>query len=264
MNNRDKMDSVYNIFMIMVFWSIFGAVKFEKPLIITRHDVADTEFLKFAEELPVTASIVKYNNTDVAGTLITAEWIISAAHVAETIQEGQKLILGNDSLAVERIVIHPGWLENGRPEDIALIKLKQPVTHAQPVELYKKQDEVGKEVIVVGNGDFGTGLTGPQGNDGKLRAATNSVDEATSDYLIWTFDDPRKNPQKTTQLEGISGPGDSSSPALIKYGDKYFIAGISSGQSTGATEGREGLYGVTEYYTRVSSYIGWIETHINK
>lgn len=65
-------------------------------------------------------------------------------------------------------------------------------------------------------------------------------------------------------LELGCGPGDSSGPAFIRKGNDYFIAGISSGQSTSATGGREGVYGVTEYYTRVSTYIGWIEETISK
>ena len=109
----------------------------------------------------------------------------------------------------------------------------------------------------------GTGLTGPEGNDGRFRAATNRVDEATDAYLVWEFEDPRKRPEKTTRLEGISGPGDSSGPAFIQVDGEYLIAGISSGQSTSATGGREGLYGVTEYYTRVSAYLEWIDTALS-
>lgn len=236
----------------------------DEDFIITRHDKNDNEYVKFARELPVTSSIVKYNSTDVAGTLISPRWVLSAAHVAETIQKGQELILDKDSLAVEKVVIHPGWLENGRPEDVALIKLTKPVADVIPVELYPTRDEKGKGVIVVGNGDFGTGITGPGGNDGQFRAATNLVDEVTDDYLIWGFEDPREHPEKVTQLEGISGPGDSSGPAFIQMDDKYFIAGISSGQSTSATGGKEGLYGVTEYYTRVSTYIPWIKKTISE
>ncbi len=232
--------------------------------IITRHDRSDEEYIEFARELPVTSAIVKFNATDLAGTLINSEWILSAAHVAEYIEAGQKLILGEDSLEVERVVIHPGWLENGRPEDIALIKLTKAVSGVPPVYLYRDRSEAGKEVVIVGNGDFGTGLTGPEGNDGLMRAATNRVDESTDDYLVWQFEDPRENPGEATDLEGISGPGDSSGPAFIRKGNDYFIAGISSGQSTSATGGREGLYGVTEYYTRVSTYIGWIEETVSK
>lgn len=232
--------------------------------IITRHDKSDDEYIKFAQELPVTSSIIKYNSTDVAGTLITPEWILSAAHVAEHIKKDQKLILNKDSLIVEKVVIHPGWLENGRPEDIALVKIKTPVSDRIPVKLYRDRNETGKEVIVVGNGDYGTGLSGPAGNDGKFRAGTNLIDEVTNEYLIWGFEDPRENPEKVTRLEGISGPGDSSGPAFIQIGNKYYIAGISSGQSTSATGGKEGLYGVTEYYTRVSSYLAWIEKTISE
>jgi secreted trypsin-like serine protease len=236
----------------------------KNSLIITRHDIEDDAYIKFAQELSIISNIVRYNSTDVAGTLITPQWILSAAHVAETIKYDHKLIIAKDSVSIEKIVIHPGWIENGRPEDIALIKLKDSISNFISIELYTKRDEIGKEVIIVGNGDFGTGLTGPKGNDGKFRAATNLIDDATNDYLIWGFEDPRIEIERITSLEGISGPGDSSGPAFIKIGDKYFIAGISSGQNTNATDGKEGLYGVREYYTRVSSYIQWLEEIISE
>lgn len=227
--------------------------------IITRHDTPDDAYVAFAEELPVTSAVVRYNPTDVAGTLIAPQWILSAAHVAETIERGQILLASSgDSLEVEEVILHPRWIEGGRPEDIALIRLAQPVSSIRPVDLYTDRDEEGKEVIIAGNGDFGTGLTGPEGNDGKMRAATNRVDEATETYLTWRFDDPREHPERATTLEGISGPGDSSGPAFIQMEGEYLIAGISSGQSTQATNGQEGLYGVVEYYTRVSTYERWI------
>jgi secreted trypsin-like serine protease len=252
-----------NLFPIFSFYLII-LTSFTDAPIIGRHDVDDSAYIKFAKELPVTASVVKYNSTDVAGTLISDQWVLSAAHVGETIKPGQKLILGKDSLEVEKIIIHPGWLEHNRPEDIALIRLKNKVPYFYPVELYSDTNEINKEVIIIGNGDFGTGLTGPKGNDGKFRAATNLVDEATDFYLKWNFDDPREKSVRATALEGISGPGDSSGPAFIKLNGKIFIAGISSGQSTKATNGKEGVYGVTEYYTRVSSYVKWIESIVTK
>lgn len=238
---------------------LIGAVGGSESIIITRHDTPDDAYVAFAEKLPVTSAIIRYNSTDVAGTLIAPQWILSAAHVAETIEPGQMLLASSgDSVGVEEIILHPGWIEDGRPEDIALIRLAQPVPGIRPVGLYTGRDEEGEEVIIAGNGDFGTGLTGPEGNDGKMRAATNRVDEATENYLTWRFDDPREHPERATALEGISGPGDSSGPAFIQVEDQYLIAGISSGQSTQATDGQEGLYGVVEYYTRVSTYEQWI------
>lgn len=247
--------------MKVLFLMMFGLVfidLLDNNFIIIRHDVSDERYIEFANELPVTYAIVQYNATDVAGTLISSQWVLSAAHVAGTIKDGHKLIVAGDSVGIEKIIIHPGWEENSRP-DLALLKLDRAVNSVEPIELYRKQDEVGKEVIVAGIGDFGTGKTGVEGNPGTMRAATNLVDGSTEDknYLYWEFDSP--DSEKVTRLEGISGPGDSSGPAFIKYDDIYYIAGISAAQSTQATGGVEGLYGVTEYYTRVSTFVEWIE-----
>lgn len=244
----------------IILLSIFTSGN-EEPIIV-RHDKDDEEYIKFAQELPVTSAIVTYNSTDVAGTLITPQWILSAAHVAETIQEGKKLILNEDSLIVERVIIHPGWTENNRP-DLALIKLTHKIEHINPIPLYKNKDEIGKQVIIAGIGDYGTGKTGVEGSPGTMRAATNLIDNSTGDshYLYWDFDNPDSD--KVTPLEGVAGPGDSAGPAFLKVDGTYYLAGVGSAQSTQATGGIEGLYGVTEYYVRVSTFIDWIEKTIS-
>lgn len=244
--------------MGQIFRIVLASVTCLPPIII-RHDVPEEAYVHFAEELPVTTAVIRYNSSDVAGTLIAGNWILSAAHVAETIRPGQQLITAEgDSVEVEQVYLHPGWVENGRPEDVALVKLTRPITGIPTVDLYRSRDEVGMEVVVIGNGDYGTGRTGPLRNDGKMRAATNRVDDATEDYLMWNFDDPEHFPEKATRLEGISGPGDSGGPAFIRNEGVLLLAGISSGQSTSATNGQEGRYGVTEYYTRVSTYYDWV------
>lgn len=249
-------------FIIILFAFFFGTPNASETIII-RHDVPEEKYIQLAKEIPVITSIVMYNSTDVAGTLISDQWVLSEAHVAETIQEGHKLIIGNDSIGIEKIIIHPDWAKNDRP-DIALIKLKRKIKNINPVKLYTWKNEVGKEVVVAGIGNFGTGITGVEGNPGTMRAATNLVDGSTQDehFLYWEFDSPDSD--KVTPLEGISGPGDSSGPAFIKVDDRYYLAGLSSAQSTRATGGVEGLYGVTEYYTRVSTFIEWIENEMCK
>lgn len=246
------------IFLIAYLFSLVPASD-----IIIRHDVPDQKYVEFAKNLPVTSAIVKYNATDVAGTLITPSWVLSAAHVAETIPEGHQLIVDGDSVGVEKIIIHPGWEENGRP-DLALIKLSREITGVKPIKLYRKKDEVGMEVIVAGHGNYGTGKVGVQGHPGTMRAATNKVEGSTSDshYLYWLFDSP--DSENVTSMEGIAGPGDSAGPAFIKEDDNYYLAGVGSAQSTQATDGVEGLYGVTEYYVRVSTFKEWIEKYVRK
>jgi secreted trypsin-like serine protease len=75
--------------------------------------------------------------------------------------------------------------------------------------------------------------------------------------LVFRFDAPPGG----TDLEGISGPGDSGGPALIERDGRWQVIGVSSGQDANATS-REGVYGVTEYYTRVSSYLSWLRAEL--
>lgn len=97
---------------------------------------------------------------------------------------------------------------------------------------------------------------GPVRRDRVLRATNNVVDRAVESFLVFDFDAPPDG----ADLEGISGPGDSGGPAyLVKPDGTIFVAGVSSGQDSRKT-GKEGVYGVTEYYARVSSYAGWIDS----
>ena len=108
-------------------------------------------------------------------------------------------------------------------------------------------------VTFAGRGHSGDGLTGPDVRDGRLRAATNRIEAVRQNWLTFLFDAPPTG----TDLEGISGPGDSGGPAFMMVGGTTYLVGISSGQDSRAT-GKEGVYGVTEYYVRVSSYADWI------
>lgn len=62
----------------------------------------------------------------------------------------------------------------------------------------------------------------------------------------------------------LRDPGDSGGPALVQHDGDVFVVGVSSTQSTRATGGREGVYGVTEYYVRVSAYADWIDRTISR
>lgn len=222
--------------------------------IIIRHDTEDEVHRELAERFP---SLVHLNLPDGEAVLIRPGWVLTAAHVGVEVTPGHALTIGGVDVDAAEVILHPNWSDGGA-NDIALIRLDRRVQHVQPVGVYRERDEKGQLIYVVGQGDTGTGESGPQGNDGQVRAATNRVDEATEFWLKFRFDDPRADPTAVTELEGISGPGDSGGPAYFELDGIQYVVGVSSGQSTRATGGREGVYGVTEYYTRVSSYITWI------
>ena len=239
----------------------------ESDPIITRHDKKGNDFIKLAEQFQ--KYMCHLNLPDCEGTIIADYWAISAAHCAIEIKNKLKageqhfVIISDEEVEVDNVIIHRKWAKN-EAYDIALLHFKSKPIDGQSANLYIDADEVNKIVYLVGKGDMGNGIKGVDGNDGKLRAATNKVEEATDYWLKWNFDNPNSPSKYLTEFEGISGPGDSGGPAFILKGDKVYIAGISSAQSTKNSGGVEGLYGVREYYTRVSRNSEWIRRIMDK
>jgi hypothetical protein len=226
--------------------------------IIRRHDVADARYLELGARFQSIAHLRLPNSRGVAdgeGTLIAPRWVLTAAHLTPDIEPGLMITVGDAAYRVDAVLVHPEW--DGGPNDLALLRLDRDVSGVVPARLYRDSLETGRVLVLVGYGDTGTGLDGPDTNDWQVRGATNRVDEATGHWLKMRFDAPGDS--QTTALEGVSGGGDSGGPAYLQQDGPEVLAGVSSGQSTRATGGKPGRYGVTEYYTRVSRYVAWIE-----
>ncbi|GAA5140580.1 ankyrin repeat domain-containing protein [Thalassotalea piscium] len=216
--------------------------------IVIRHDIDDKDYQKLGEKYK---SSITYNDGCV-GTVIDPIWVLTAAHCV-TPQEQRPLFiehLGN-KYPVEFIKIHPKNNSDTNNYDMALLRLKWPMKDSRPALLYPFYDEQGKQVTFVGNGNFGNGIKGITSTKSILRAATNIITGTSKSQLSFIFD----KPEEALRLEGISGPHDSGGPAFIEKNDKLYIAGVSSWQDN---QGVEGIYGVTEYYARVSTQQQWI------
>jgi hypothetical protein len=230
--------------------------------IIFRHDKDPVEFERLAVDYADPLVWVRFQDSTglvvAEGTLVAAQWVLTAAHVVAEMKPGASVSYGSENYEVARIFEHPEW--TGQIEqlhDIALLKLRRAVANPKPANLYFRDDEKDKEIVLVGRGMTGTGLTGPKNDDRRLRAATNRVMEVGTKYISFSFDSP--DSESCTSLEGISGPGDSGGPALLIEQGRLFVVGVSSAQDDESTQGREGHYGVREYYTRVSAFTKWIE-----
>ncbi|HSM16536.1 MAG TPA: trypsin-like serine protease [Gemmatimonadales bacterium] len=227
--------------------------------ILRRHDVPDSLYVQLGSRY---SSIVHINlpvprgAADCEGTLIAPRWVLTAAHVTAEITPGHLVTVAGEAYTVDSVIRHPDW--DAGPNDLALVRLERSVVGVRPAHLYRGSEEIDRVVVLVGYGDVGTGLSGPIGSDRQVRGATNRVDAASDFWLKMLFDSPES--PRTTPLEGVSGPGDSGGPAYLEGGDEEVVVGVSSGQSTRATGGELGRYGVTEFYTRVSRYVPWIES----
>lgn len=237
--------------------------------LIHRHDVDDSKLIELAKQYP---QICHFNNGE--GTLIAPQWVLTAGHVGELYEnetDQKKLTISclGQNYLIDKVFVHKEYNGEGRgnlENDIALVKLKTPVQNVIPAKLYSARDEKGKQITLVGSGYTGTGLTGPQKEkwDRITRAVTNKIDGTEGRYIFFRFDAPHS--KNATELEGISGPGDSGGPAFVKVNKEIVIVGISSHQKImievddqGNKTGEEGQYGVVEFYTRVSDYSNWIK-----
>lgn len=224
--------------------------------IVIRHDIDDSLYRELAAEYP---QICHKNLPDREGALIHEFRVITVAHLADEIIDGHEVTIAGEEYSVARVFKHPGWSSRGK-HDMVLIELRVPVKGVNPARLYREKDEVEKTVVLMGAQDTGNGKTGPISTDHVLRAATNVIDEVSTAWIKMRFDEP----ERATPLEGVSGPGDSGGPAFLKVDGVVYLLGDGSGQSTKATEGKEGVYGVVEHFARISSYIRWIERTVKK
>jgi hypothetical protein len=219
--------------------------------IIRRHDLDDAKYLELGVRYPAVTKLAGGN-----ATLIEPQWLITAGHVVASLTPFDRSVEFNGKrYPIDAVATHPEWRPNGRLKslDLALVKLSEPVTAVEPAAIYEKRDEDGRAVVFIGTGKFGDGLTGPTGDDGHWRGATNTVTSVLDNWVTFSFD----RPPNGTALEGISGPGDSGGPAFVELDGKNYVIGISSANDD---EGAAGpcRYGSTEYYARVSTGADWI------
>jgi hypothetical protein len=226
--------------------------------IVIRHDRHDEAYRELARGYPWCS--LQLGGWGGGCTLVDPRWVVTAAHaVGRLSKQGAEIQVGDELVAVDAVIRHPEFDETTYRNDIALVRLARPVTAVAPVALSRERNEEGRRVVFVGQGFSGTGETGAQRSPAARRAAENRVESVSEQWLRFVFDAPPGG----LELEGISGPGDSGGPAYLDTAEGPRLVGISSWQDN-RKQGAEGLYGVLEYYTRVSSYVDWIEAETRR
>ncbi len=221
--------------------------------IMRRHDLPDVDYVVDAQVYPQIVDLLEAG--DCLGTLIAPSWLITAAHCAAHLPDGHLITIAGVEHEVEGVVCHPSY--DGDEHDLALVKLVQAVDDVTPLPLYRDADEKGQRVLFVGRGDTGNGHQGQRRaiNDGQTRAASNVVSNTQSPWLEFVFHEPGQG--GITELEGISGDGDSGGPALIATAQGLAVAGVSSWQD--ASRRKIGKYGAHDFYARVSTDLEFID-----
>ena len=235
---------------LLMATGLAAASTYAAGAIVIRHDKLDATALRLGKPFAAVGQVLP----DGGCTLVAPTWGLTAAHVAAALTPGGQVAFDGIRYTVKRTVLHPeGRAPAGSPPevDLALVELMDVVRGATPMSLYRGRSEFGQTLTIVGFGDFGTPRAPLTRGDGRRRAATNVVVDAGPRRLFMKFDAPPDG----TELEGVGGPGDSGGPALIEVSGKWQVAGVSSA----SMDGKPGQYGVTDVYTRVGSYLEWID-----
>src|SRR6476659_2027243 len=119
------------------------ALSLPASALLTRPDRDDAEYRELATKYE---SSVALGAPDGEGVLISARWILTAAHRVEALRsmKAPRIAIAGKSYEIESLHAHPDWKKGSSPSDIGLIQLKRAVASVEPSRLYRDNDEGGK------------------------------------------------------------------------------------------------------------------------
>uniref|UniRef100_A0A672J227 pancreatic elastase n=1 Tax=Salarias fasciatus TaxID=181472 RepID=A0A672J227_SALFA len=203
------------------------------------------------------------------GTLIRANWVLTAAHCVDTSRTWRVLLGEHDlfsnsgreqELDVSQVFIHSNWnsdsLDSGY--DIALLKLSSSAT----LNSYVQLGSLPPSGQILPNNNLcyitGWGLTS---TGGSISAQLKQAYLPLVDYKTCSSSGWWGSTVKNTMVCGGGGAesgcnGDSGGPLNCLYNGKYYVHGIASFVSSWGCNYPQ----KPTVFTRVSAYIDWINS----
>ncbi|XP_017106429.2 trypsin-1-like [Drosophila bipectinata] len=201
------------------------------------------------------------------GALISEKFVLTAAHCVDFGGDRPSQVrLGGDNLTLTegedlgilRIIVHPEYDSSTDYNDIALLELEEPAApELKPSCLWYEPELANSAVTAIGYGQTSfAGLSSAQLLKVPLQRVSNdicrfhySADQLTRGLLDSQLCAGDDSGQRDTCQ------GDSGGPLLMTRGFLTYVAGITS-------HGQGCASGPPTVYTRVSSFLDWIEGHV--
>ncbi|XP_066587682.1 transmembrane protease serine 9-like [Prorops nasuta] len=211
------------------------------------------------------------------GTIINSRWILTAAHCMVDLPEfgiivvkAGKYQLGVDedteqSIEVEKNITHKSYAGGVNPYDIALLKLKKPLTLSKAVaaiRLPEAGEELTGTVVLSGWGSISS-TKQPVWPEKLQKIDLSVIDFQTCKEALGKFNLSSSLHETNVCTGPLTGGlsacnGDSGGPLItIKSNNETELVGIVSWGITPC-----GTPGAPSIYTKVSSYIDWIRDSI--
>jgi secreted trypsin-like serine protease len=230
-----------------------------------------------AGAIPWQVALLSGNSQFCGGTIIAANWVLTAAHCIEgwpqyPISGTLRVLAGTLSLNppdvdsqlrdVSRVIVHADYNDQTYNNDIALLRLSTPLTFSDNIQPLTLIDNAtfeyagpGAPALVSGWGTLSSGGVSP---NALQQVIVPVVDQnvCNTAYGAGTI---TANMLCAGYMAGgkDSCQGDSGGPLAVPVGDGWRLAGIVSWGEGCAWENYPGVY------TRVSQYRSWIETRVS-
>jgi len=198
------------------------------------------------------------------GVLIAPQWVVTCAHnVASTAPA--YVTIGGLPREVDKVVVHPGYRTLPKPlvdaamvsgdagpvmaflaaaDDVALLRLRQPIMHIHPVRLHLGSNEVGETIALFGNGAQPRTV---------LRHGPGLVTSADHRWMVYRFDRP-----KALALDDVMGSRDDGAPAPAVREGQWQLAGLAAWREVRGDMRKPGRYGDNGVGVRLSRYAQWL------
>ncbi|PXY21191.1 S1 family peptidase [Prauserella muralis] len=195
------------------------------------------------------------------GALVAAEWVVTAAHCVQGREPAEfsarigslDRTQGGEVIEPAQVLPHPDYDPDGAGGDVALVRLASPA-QAEPIALATGA-EVGVPTRILG-----WGQTCPTEGCGTSPVTLQQLDTSVVDGAGCTAVFDPAVELCTGNPEGRKGAcyGDSGGPEIIRAGERWLLAGVSS---------RPGVHDATcgtgpSIYTSVVAYTPWITEHV--
>lgn len=255
---------------------------------LIRHDTPDSAYTDYAKNsifssVGLILGSTLDSNISCSGTVINKNWVLTAGHCANKAQSLSFYLNDEDGwhfYEVNSWITHDNYDEDDKFSgwDIGLLYIQTDLAVA-PAQLYTGNQEWYAMSTSVGFGSTGNGETGVQDSDYLRRAGTNTIDDVWSidgaGRMLWSdFDhptDPSYNvieysgmdyDKFASELEFMIAPGDSGGGLFIQENGQTYLAGVHAIMMDHSANDVFG-YGDVYASTRVSSFIGWIDSIVN-